>query len=162
MSETQNNQGNTSAAKALDKGEGGFFMVRRRGQGKWTRLGTAMVSGLIVIGTGLFIYNDVRAVTGMSEKTALTAAGVFIVVFGLLAFWLQNRANNVAFLIDTDSEMKKVNWTNRKELIGSTKVVIGFMLIMAGSLFIVDIIFGYFFYWVGVLKFSPGIFDMFK
>jgi preprotein translocase SecE subunit len=160
VSETQNNHGGEMAARP-GRDDGGFFTIRRRGQGKWTRLGTAIVSALIIVGTGLFIYNDVRANTGMTEKTALIVAAVFIMVMTLVAFWLQNTANNVSFLIDTDSEMKKVNWTTRKELIGSTKIVIGFMLIMAGMLFIVDIIFGYFFYFVGVLKFSPGIFDMF-
>ena len=162
MADTKNSNGGKSAAKALDKSDGGFFTIRRRGQGKWTRLGTAIASAVLIIGIGLFIYNDVRANTGMTEQTALIIAGIFIVAGGLFAFWLQNTPNNVAFLIDTDSEMKKVNWTSRKELIGSTKVVIGFMLILAGMLFIVDIIFGYFFYWIGVLKFSPGIFDMFS
>ena len=42
-----------------------------------------------------------------------------------------NKPANVDFLIATDSEMKKVNWTSRKELIGSTKVVILFMFLIA-------------------------------
>ena len=42
-----------------------------------------------------------------------------------------NKPTNVDFLIATDSEMKKVNWTSRKELIGSTKVVIVFMFLIA-------------------------------
>jgi preprotein translocase SecE subunit len=42
--------------------------------------------------------------------------------------------------------MKKVNWTSRKELIGSTKVVIVFMFLIAIFLFTVDILFSYFFY----------------
>ena len=42
-----------------------------------------------------------------------------------------NKPTNVDFLIATDSEMKKVNWTSRKELIGSTKVVIIFMFLIA-------------------------------
>ena len=39
--------------------------------------------------------------------------------------------------------MKKVNWTTRKELIGSTKVVILFMFFIALLLFVFDMIFGY-------------------
>jgi len=58
----------------------------------------------------------------------------------------------VEFLVATDSEMKKVNWTTRKELIGSTKVVIIFMFIIAMFLFTCDLIFGAFFHLVGVLK----------
>ena len=48
-----------------------------------------------------------------------------------------NKPSNVDFLIATDSEMKKVNWTSRKELIGSTKVVIIFMFLIALFLFVV-------------------------
>ena len=162
MSDPQNVRGDASATKSLDKSDGGFFTIRRQGQGKWTRLGTAMVSGLLILGTGLFIYSDVRANVHLTEKTALIAAGAFILIMALLAFWIQNTPKNVSFLIDTDSEMKKVNWTSRQEIIGSTKIVIGFMLIMSAMLFFVDIVFGYLFYAMGVLKFSPGIFDMFK
>jgi preprotein translocase subunit SecE len=66
-----------------------------------------------------------------------------------------NKPANADFLIATDSEMKKVNWTSRKELIGSTKVVIVFMFLIAMLLFLFDIIFGYLFYFMGVLKSSP-------
>jgi len=162
VSDPQNNRNGASSTKSLDRTEGGFFVIRRVGQGKWTRLGTGMVSGLLILGTGLFIYNDVRANVGWTEKTALIVAGAFILVVSLLAFWIQNTPKNVSFLIDTDSEMKKVNWTSRQEIIGSTKIVIGFMLIMSAMLFFVDIVFGYLFYFAGVLKFSPGIFDMFS
>jgi preprotein translocase SecE subunit len=51
--------------------------------------------------------------------------------------------------------MKKVNWTSRKELIGSTKVVIGFMFLIAFLLFGLDVIFGYFFQLLTVLKTGP-------
>jgi preprotein translocase SecE subunit len=57
-----------------------------------------------------------------------------------------NKPSNADFLIATDSEMKKVNWTSRKELIGSTKVVIFFMVIIASVLFVIDVLMGYVFY----------------
>jgi preprotein translocase subunit SecE len=66
-----------------------------------------------------------------------------------------NRPTNADFLIATDSEMKKVNWTSRKDLIGSTRVVIAFMFLIAFFLFAVDVIFGYFFYLIDVLKNKP-------
>ena len=67
-----------------------------------------------------------------------------------------NKSDNVDFLIATDSEMKKVNWTSKQELIGSTKVVIFFMFVIAAVLFLIDILFGYVFYWFTVLK-SPTL-----
>src|SRR3712207_9446120 len=68
---------------------------------------------------------------------------------------LMNKPANVDFLIATDSEMKKVNWTSRRELIGSTKVVIVFMFLIAAFLFVIDVVFSYFFYMIDVLKSSP-------
>jgi len=68
---------------------------------------------------------------------------------------MMNKPTNADFLIATDSEMKKVNWTSKKELIGSTKVVIIFMFLIAFLLFAFDIVFGYIFYWLDVLKSSP-------
>ena len=158
---SQNEKENQQKTPVLAYGRGreGFFTIHRRGQGKWTRLGTAGAAALIIVGMSLFIYNDVRANLGWTEITALIVAGTFILVSSLATFWVMNRPKNVTFLIDTDSEMKKVNWTSRAELIGSTKVVIGFMFILAAMLFAVDIIFGYLFYGIGVLKFSPGLFE---
>jgi preprotein translocase subunit SecE len=68
---------------------------------------------------------------------------------------MMNKPNNADFLIATDSEMKKVNWTSRRELFGSTKVVIIFMFLIAFLLFAFDIIFGYLFYFLDVLKTKP-------
>jgi len=73
----------------------------------------------------------------------------------LLSWYLMNKPSNADFLIATDSEMKKVNWTSRKELIGSTKVVILFMFLIAILLFVIDILFGYLFYGITVLKSPP-------
>ena len=114
-------------------------------------------------GLALSADNDVRgaAANAISERTAIIIAGVFVIVASLFAFYAQNRPKNVTFLVDTDSEMKKVNWTTKQELIGSTKVVIGFMFILSMMLFLVDIFFGYLFYFLGVLKFSPGLFERF-
>ena len=51
--------------------------------------------------------------------------------------------------------MKKVNWTSRQELIGSTKIVIIFVFLITAILFGIDIIFGYVFHWIGILKQAP-------
>jgi preprotein translocase SecE subunit len=51
--------------------------------------------------------------------------------------------------------MKKVNWTTQKELTGSTKIVIGFVFVMATVLFCYDLFFQLLFYLLGVLKTPP-------
>jgi preprotein translocase SecE subunit len=76
-------------------------------------------------------------------------------VMGTIAWWLINRPKHAEFLIATDGEMKKVNWTTWQELIGSTKVVVCFMFFLAFMLFSYDIIFGYLFYMLDVLKIAP-------
>jgi len=48
--------------------------------------------------------------------------------------------------------MKKVSWSSRKEVVGSTKVVIVTTFIMAGILFGVDILFQRLFGWVGLWR----------
>ena len=90
-----------------------------------------------------------------SKVIALYIITAFLAGFALLVFWLMNKPANADFLIATDSEMKKVNWTSRKELMGSTKVVIIFMFLIAFLLFSFDLFFGYLFYFMNVLKNRP-------
>jgi preprotein translocase SecE subunit len=134
--------------------DGGFFHIQKKGQGYWTRMGTA--GGAILVGalTIQFIWSE-RQTFRMTDSVAEIACAIFALAYGMLAFYLMNKPRNVDFLIATDSEMKKVNWTSRKELMGSTKVVILFMFILAGFLFVADLVFGYLFYLIGVLKTPP-------
>ena len=143
---------------------GGFFAIHKKGQGYWTRMGTAFGAALLA---GLTAYNIYvylpliinlgtdRASEVRERQIALAVAVAFFAAFVLFAWRMMNKPSNVDFLIATDSEMKKVNWTSRKDLIGSTKVVIVFMFLIAFILFAIDILFSYFFYLIGVLKHSP-------
>ncbi|HEX2973736.1 MAG TPA: preprotein translocase subunit SecE [Tepidisphaeraceae bacterium] len=105
-----------------------------------TTLDTTIVNGAPVPGFPL-IKLIIVGVLG------LVAAGLF--------WWYLNKPVVADFLIATESEMKKVNWTSRKELMGSTKVVILFMFLIAAALFLIDVAFGYFFYLIKVLKTGP-------
>ena len=100
-----------------------------------------------------FLPESVNHRTGV--MIGLGVAIGFAIAYTVLAWRLMNKPTNVDFLIATDSEMKKVNWTSRKELMGSTKVVILFMFLIAFMLFSFDIIFGYLFYFLDVLKTKP-------
>lgn len=69
-----------------------------------------------------------------------------------LTYWLVAvRTGSVEFLIATDTEMKKVNWSNRKDIWNSTVVVIGACFLIALALFAFDWIFQFFFRLIGVL-----------
>jgi len=139
----------------------GFFTVYKHGQGYWTRMGTVAAAVLIGLLSADFIYSHLKVwlpdawSIGLKTKVVVVSTLAFLAVYSLFTFWVMNKPQNVDFLIATDSEMKKVNWTTRHELVGSTKVVIVFMFIIAIVLFVIDIVFGFFFHWIGVLKSGP-------
>jgi preprotein translocase subunit SecE len=159
----QSNRGPAPAPRAekSDSTGGGFFTLYKSGQGYWTRLGTAVGAAIILLFVGWFTWQQVnyweigyRSGRPNHGLTWGIVSGIAVVV-AIIAWMLMNKPANVDFLIATDSEMKKVNWTSRRELIGSTKVVIAFMFIIAAFLFIMDVFFGYLFYFIKVLKTPP-------
>jgi preprotein translocase subunit SecE len=140
----------------------GFFHIYKSGQGYWTRMGTVLGAALIAALTANFLYQHMPiwlqgagVSAAKTKEVSVLIIGGLLAGYGLLVFWLMNKPTNADFLIATDSEMKKVNWTSKKELFGSTKVVIIFMFLIAFLLFAFDIIFGYLFYAIGVLKSKP-------
>ena len=139
---------------------GGFFHIYKSGQGYWTRMGSAAGALLIIVLCCYFFWDQVRPrfeYLIAREHQKLSFGIVVALFFGLclLTYWILNKAGNVDFLIATDSEMKKVNWTSKAELLGSTKVVIVFMFVTAIFLFVCDLVFHYIFFFMGVLKAPP-------
>jgi preprotein translocase SecE subunit len=156
-----------SSAGASSQG-GGFFSLYKPGQGYWTRLGTGVTAAVLVTLIGQFLYTNLATRTALDTTTGphgelvygfpYWKAGIVgaVVLPAAIVIWrILNKPTIVDFFIATESEMKKVNWTTRKDLIGSTKVVIFFMLLIAAVLFVMDIFFGYFFFIVRVLKHGP-------
>ncbi len=146
-------------AAAGPRRSAGYFTILKKGQGYWTRMGTAI--GAVVLGVMLAytIYDKIPPYfiqdPGLGRKVAVGSAVGFLVAYTIFAWSMMNKPTNVEFLIQTDSEMKKVNWTSRKDLIGSTKVVIIFMLLIACFLFFVDFIFATLMRLIHVLKVTP-------
>jgi preprotein translocase subunit SecE len=139
----------------------GYFTIYKRGQGYATRMGTIAGAAILAAVTAYFLYNYLPTwlpttwpVPLRTKITYCAVTGVILLV-GLITFIITNRPNIVDFLIATDSEMKKVNWTTRAELIGSTKVVILFVVLICIILFAYDTFFGYVFYLFKVLQFGP-------
>jgi preprotein translocase subunit SecE len=165
--------GNQPRPRAHGAERTGFFHIYKHGQGYWTRVGTAIGAGLITILALQFLYThlnvwltpmftlpnatDVQMAHAirMARISTLSICGAFVLGMFLLMFYILNKPYYADFLIATDSEMKKVNWTSRAELMGSTKVVILFMFVIAALLFIFDLFFGYLFYFMDVLKTRP-------
>ena len=146
---------------------GGLFSLYKPGQGYWTRMGTAggIVLLIAVLARFIFISMNTRTkldwivVNGIEKpgfptiKLIITA--IFCAVSAGVAWYYMNKPRVVDFFIATESEMKKVNWTSRKEIVGSTKVVIAFMFLTGIFLFLVDLFFAWLFYMIKVLHKAP-------
>jgi preprotein translocase SecE subunit len=81
------------------------------------------------------------------------AVGAAMLLGAVLTYWMVGvRTSTVEFLIATDGEMKKVNWSSWKDIRGSTLVVIAASVLIAAGLFSVDFVFSAFFKLIGVLQ----------
>jgi preprotein translocase subunit SecE len=125
-------------------------------QGKWTRGLSLLSAGIMTAWGGKYIYDRVQVYNDPGPVGMLLSKGIplaFVVVFGLMCYWLVYvRRTTSDFMIATEGEMKKVNWSTRREIIGSTKVVILFTALLAVLLFLFDLLFQTVFRLLGVLK----------
>jgi len=100
---------------------------------------------------------DVAAVSGIPvfppQYLWAGVAAITILIGTSITYWLVGvKHGTVEFLIATDNEMKKVNWSNRKDVMNSTLVVIIASVLIAAGLFAADLVFSQFFKAVGVLQ----------
>jgi len=124
--------------------------IYKRGQGKYTRVLTIVGVMLVTLIGALVLSDSLSAWVNTSNQKVNKAIAFGIpslVVLGMAAFifWLINRPQTADFLIATESEMKKVSWSSRKEIVGSTKVVIITTLMVAFLLYGVDSLFVFLF-----------------
>lgn len=85
----------------------------------------------------------------------LQGAGVGLVVIlgSAITWWFVGaRPRSVDFLIATDGEMKKVNWSTRKDVMASTWVVVMWSVLLASGLYLIDLSFASFFKLIDLLK----------
>ncbi len=118
------------------------FEIYKRGQGKYTRVGT-IIGAMLIVTVGAYRLSEQLESGTNWMKNPVVAFGVpaaLVLVLGLLLMWIVNRVKPADFLIATEGEMKKVSWSSRREVTGSTKVVILTTFIMAGLLFAVDLL----------------------
>lgn len=135
-----------------------MFEIYKGGQGKHTRIVT-FVSAVVLGTIGAYVLSRnlgaflPQRIGGLQVRIYLQYGipTVLVVLLGVLMFRLVNRQTSADFLIATESEMKKVSWSSKKELIGSTKVVLVTTFIMAMILFAVDILFTILFKHLGIM-----------
>jgi preprotein translocase subunit SecE len=130
--------------------------IYKKGQGYWTRMMSGIGFGLLIAMGAAWIWNQFKAVRIGTIESVYVSAGaavIFLSVFGLLAYYLIGvQPKFVDFLIATEGEMKKVNWSTRKGVIDSTWVVILWSVVLAAGLFFVDAAFSTVFKLIGVLE----------
>jgi len=127
--------------------------IYKKGQGRYTRIGTFVsVVGLGMIGA--VVLSKTLAACDLGRYATYIQYGVptlIVIALGIFMFWIVNRPKTADFLIGTEGEMKKVSWSSRKEVIGSTKVVIVTTLIMTVIIFGVDMLFVLLFRWLHIM-----------
>jgi preprotein translocase SecE subunit len=120
--------------------------IYKRSQGKYTRLCSAIGAAVVIALGCMQLYNKLEAASlGLNPRATLWVAtmvpvAVFVVLTALV-FWLVNKPWVADFMIAAEGEMKKVNWSSRKEIFVSTSVVIAVVIILAVFLGLTDIIF---------------------
>ena len=115
-----------------------FFEIYKPGQGKYTRV-TTFVTATVIVLVGAWLLS--RQLSDLGTYLQFGLPTLMVVGVAALVFWLVNRPTSADFLIATEGEMKKVSWSSKKEIIGSTKVVIITTFILASLLWAVDLIF---------------------
>lgn len=127
-------------------------MIYKSGQGYWTRMLTAVGAGTLVLAGVGWMWQKLSVITTNTIYYQAGMAVGVVAVFGALLFWLLNKPKIVDFMIATEIEMKKVHWPSRKEIVGSTLVVIWGTVILAGFLWLINLGFGYLFLHIGILE----------
>ncbi|MHC4236939.1 MAG: preprotein translocase subunit SecE [Planctomycetota bacterium] len=119
--------------------------IYKRGQGKNSRLWTAMLL-LLVIAVGCWkLHGKLLASAGDNPWIHTMIPAAVCAIFAALIYWLSNKPTIADFLIAAEGEIKKVSWSSRKEIVNSTIIVISVVAIMATGLGLVDLGFRLFF-----------------
>jgi preprotein translocase subunit SecE len=114
--------------------------IYKNGQGKYTRLGTAAGGALIAAIGCLQLYRTLEAADISLWVETMVPVAIFLAV-SMVTFWLVNKPNVADFMIASEGEMKKVNWSSKQEIVVSTVVVISVVIIFAVLLGAADFIF---------------------
>jgi preprotein translocase subunit SecE len=114
--------------------------IYKPGQGKYTRLGTGAAVAVIVLLGCLRLYQVLEGSDVNLWIAAIVPAVIWVGMVGL-TYWLLNKPSIADFMIAAEGELKKVNWSSRKEVAVSTIIVIVVVFVMAALLGATDMVF---------------------
>jgi len=133
-----------------------MLAIFKPGQGFYTRVCSAVGLGLLACMGGMWLAPQFSGRRILGLEPIYTQAAVVVLAIAIVAaigYWLIGvKPRAVDFFIATEGEMKKVNWSTRKEVTGSTTLVIGFTIFLAALCFLLDYVFAVVLQWVGVLE----------
>ncbi len=128
------------------------------GQGYWTRVLSATAGGVIAVLGGWWLHDIFETVDWGINPIYLSwgVGGLFVALWlPFIYMWTARSASTVDFLVATETEMKKVSWPTRREVSGSTVIVITTGVVIALFCFLFDQAFFLLFVQMNVLK--PGV-----
>ena len=129
--------------------------VYKPGQGYYTRMGTVVGVAVVSLLGILWAWDYMQGWKLGSVNPLYTATAGSILIGGIVTFVMYSlvfvKPKTVDFLIATEGEMKKVNWSTRREIVGSTGAVIMTALVIAVFCYVIDIGFFAFFRAINVL-----------
>jgi len=129
--------------------------IYKQGQGYWVRLMSAIGWGLLVMMGVVWLWDQLSGVQIGDVEPVYVQGGIAVItvaICGLIGYHLIGRKPKlVEFMIATEGEMRKVNWSTRREVVGSTILVILLTLFIALFCQVADLGFSAFFQWAGVL-----------
>ncbi|MBN2020581.1 MAG: preprotein translocase subunit SecE [Sedimentisphaerales bacterium] len=117
-----------------------ILSIYKRGQGRYTRLCSAGAGGLLIAIGCMRLYQVFDATDINLWITTMVPAGILLAA-AVMLLWLVNKPNIADFMIASEGEMKKVNWSSRQEIAVSTFIVIVVVVILAVILGAADFIF---------------------
>ena len=133
----------------------GGLSIYKSGQGYYTRMGTVIGVSLTSMLGLLWAWNYLKdfRISGVNELYVAAAGTIVLggIITAITYYLVFVKPRTVDFLIATEGEMKKVNWSTRREIIGSTTAVITTSLILAVYCWVLEIGFVAFFRAIKVL-----------
>jgi len=155
MAESNDTSVVSAAASGIAAEPSRGFSVYKPGQGYYTRMGTVVGVSIVSLLGILWMWEYMKGwkVGGVNPLYVATAGAIVIgaVITYIMYLLVFVKPKTVDFLIATEGEMKKVNWSTRREVVGSTTAVIVTAVIIAVFCFGIDRAFFWFFAQIKVL-----------
>lgn len=151
-----------------------LFAIHKKGQGSYSRVIVGIALGLLALFASISLYNVLIGLPSIAENARIPLVDIEITwglicsvaLFVFLGYLIcilvagfktglkpidGSGKKSVDFLIETQSELQKVTWPTRYELVGSTIVVIISVVVIGFFILGVDWVVSFFMEYIGVL-----------